>query len=81
METQLLIKQRNTPPQVGLNGKDRMENIKDSFAVAKKTRVSFKKRTIILFDDVWTTGSTLNETQEVLKKNGFKKVFGLTICR
>jgi len=81
LETQLLVRQKNTQPQVGLRGEGRRENIKDSFILTQKTTTSLKRKTIILFDDVWTTGSTLKEAQKVLKKAGFKKVFGLTICR
>jgi ComF family protein len=81
LETQLLARQKNTQPQVSLKSEARKQNIKDSFFMTKKATVSLKRKTIIIFDDVWTTGSTLKEAQDVLKRNGFKKVFGLTICR
>jgi competence protein ComFC len=81
LETQLLARQKNTQPQVSLKSEERRENIKDSFIITRKMTAFLKRKTIILFDDVWTTGSTLKEAQEVLRKVGFKKVFGLTICR
>jgi predicted amidophosphoribosyltransferase len=36
---------------------------------------------VLLFDDVFTTGSTLKEAAKVLKRSGVKKVWGLTIAR
>jgi len=36
---------------------------------------------LILFDDVYTTGSTINEAKKVLKDAGFSKIYSLTIAR
>ena len=82
VRTDFLIRWRLTLSQVGLKGKQREVNLKEVFVFNHKIVVaSLLKTTIILFDDVWTTGSTLKEATRVLKKAGFKKVFGLTICR
>jgi competence protein ComFC len=82
VRTDFLIRSKSTPPQVGLKGKERETNLKEVFVFNHKIKMAdFLKVKIILFDDVWTTGSTLKEAARVLKKAGFKKVFGLTICR
>jgi len=82
LRTDFLIRWKSTPPQVGLKSKQREINLKEVFIFNPKIVVNdFLKVNIILFDDVWTTGSTLKEAAKVLKKAGFKKVFGLTICR
>jgi ComF family protein len=82
VRTDFLIRWKSTPPQVGLKSKQREINLREVFVFNPKIVVpDFLKANIILFDDVWTTGSTLKEAAKVLKKVGFKKVFGLTICR
>ncbi len=75
----LLVKKRQTKPQVSLEGKKRRKNLKKSFFFNKKYDVS--NRTIILVDDVSTTGTTLNECAKVVKNAGAKKVWGLVVAR
>ena len=75
-----LIKKRPTPAQTGLSGTERLENLKGSFTVNSKHAVSTYPN-IILFDDVWTTGSTLNEAAKVLKAAGAKQVWAFTAAR
>ena len=81
LEIKLLVRQKNTLPQVSLKSEARRQNIKNSFVITQKITPFLKRTLIILFDDVWTTGSTLKEAEEVLKKAGFQKVLRLTICR
>lgn len=71
---------RYTKPQVGLKGKDRHYNIKGSFEISKPYILN-PRPYILLIDDVWTTGSTLKECCYVLKRNGAKKVWALTLAR
>ena len=75
----ILARQRDTPSQTKLSGKERRRNLKDSFVVKYPTEVSGKN--ILLLDDVFTTGATANECAKVLKNAGCKKVEVLTICR
>ncbi len=76
----ILIKIKPTVPQTGLSATERVENLKESFGVNPKALVS-SSPSIILFDDVLTTGSTLNEAAKVLKENGVKKIWGITFAR
>ncbi|MBE6783424.1 MAG: ComF family protein [Ruminococcaceae bacterium] len=73
---ELLTKIKNTPPQVGLNYQQRKTNLSGAFAVNKKFDV--KDKTILICDDVFTTGSTLGECAKVLKKAGAKRVICVT---
>ena len=75
-----LIKIKPTPAQTGLSGTERLENLKGSFAVNSRLSVSPLPK-IILFDDVWTTGSTLNEAAKSLKEQGTKVVWGIAFAR
>lgn len=74
----LLIKSKSTISQVELSGKARRKNLKGSFVLDSKFQIP---DSVLLFDDVFTTGSTMFEATKVLKKGGVKKVWGLTIAR
>ncbi len=75
----ILFRQTNTPTQTGLSGRERRKNLKNAFIVKKASEIS--GRNILIIDDVFTTGSTVNECAGVLKKKGCKRVEILTICR
>ncbi len=77
----ILIRQKFTQPQVGLKSSKRQQNIQGAFKINPNFKVKDFKSNILLFDDVWTTGSTLKEAGKILKKGGVKKVWALTICR
>ena len=76
----LLIRNKNTAPQVGLKGSIRRSNLSGVFSV-RSPYIQYTKYNILVFDDVYTTGSTINEVGKVLKEAGFKKVYSLTIAR
>ncbi|MFC1862862.1 ComF family protein [Thermodesulfobacteriota bacterium] len=65
--------------QTGLSKKERIKNVRKAFEYTGD--IDIKDRTIVLVDDVATTGSTLNECARILKKSGCKKVFGLVLAR
>jgi ComF family protein len=75
-----LVRNRYTYPQMEIKDYPRRKNnIAKAFGV--KNKASIKGKSIILVDDVATTGSTLFECAEVLKKNGAKEVFAVVIAR
>lgn len=75
----LLIKTKSTKRQVDLRGQGRRENLKKVFKLDPKININGK--TIILVDDIATTGTTLSECARVLKEGGAKKIWGLVIAR
>ena len=75
----VLIKIKDSKAQVGLDREQRIENIRNCFAVGNKEKIERKK--IILLDDVYTTGSTMNECARILKESGAEEVVGLTVAR
>ncbi len=77
-ETNALIRNKKTIPQTDLKGKERSTNLLDAFSLSPNYHLV--STTYILFDDVLTTGSTLKEACKVLKRNGAKVVWGLTIA-
>ena len=68
-----------TEPQSGLGKKKRMANIKNAFSIEDSSKV-FDKR-ILLVDDVYTTGATVDECAKVLLRGGAKQVDVLTLAR
>ena len=75
----VLIRSRHTRPQVELDMKERSENVVGAFTVRNGEVITDKN--IILVDDVYTTGSTINECARVLKKSNAGKVYVRTIAR
>lgn len=75
-----LNRTRNTKPQARLKGIDRHQNIKNAFEISPNSELQ-TTNSVLLIDDVWTTGSTMRECAHILKKNGIKKVWGITLAR
>lgn len=73
-----LTRTRHTPPQTRLGRTARQHNIKDAFQ-AHPDRITDK--TILLLDDVYTTGSTLSECARTLKRAGATRVDVLVLAR
>jgi len=73
----LLEKSQPTKPQTELNGKERIENIKNSFYFSG----NYIPEKVVLIDDVVTTGSTLNECTKTLKKAGVREVWGFSLAK
>lgn len=74
----VLIRTTNTKPQIEFRAEERHSNVSDAFSVLDPEKI--KNRTIILLDDVKTTGSTLEEAAWVLKDAGAKKIWAITIA-
>lgn len=74
-----LIKVKPTRPQTELSGKKRKENIKGVFYCKNQGVIKDKK--ILLVDDIFTTGATMEEAAEVLRKAGGKEIIGIVIAR
>ncbi|HDH99276.1 MAG TPA: ComF family protein [bacterium] len=74
-----LIKTNPTTPQVNLSSKKREENLKGVFSI--RNAKSIYGKNILLVDDVYTTGSTMEECSGVLRQAGAKKIVGIAIAR
>lgn len=70
---------RYTRPQTGLKRDERRRNVRGAFGLADNP--GLKGKTVILVDDVTTTGNTLNECARALKRAGCERVFCLTLAR
>ncbi|MDP3724538.1 MAG: ComF family protein [bacterium] len=79
VESDMLTRVQATPPQVARSGKERRAAMHGAFAVPHPDRC--KGKTVLLVDDVWTTGSTMREAGRVLKRSGALEVIGLVFAR
>lgn len=77
--TDTLVKIKATPAQMKLSKEDRQVNLKDAFFIKHPEKI--KNKRIFLVDDVYTTGSTIQECAHVLRTSGAKQVFGIVIAR
>ena len=77
----LLMRTKSAKPQAGLTVADRKKNLRGVFSVPIHDSSFIIPNSVILFDDVFTTGSTLHEACKILKRNGVEKVWGLTVAR
>lgn len=78
VDTTLLLKIRNTRTQANLTRIERMENLDSAFMVSNKKAV--KGKTILIVDDVFTTGTTINECAKTLVEAGAKAVYSVTLA-
>lgn len=79
VDLQALSRLRNTPSQTKLGREERLKNMSGAFECVKPEIV--KGKTVLLIDDVATTGATLEGCAEGLKKAGAKKVMAYTLAR
>ena len=77
VDKKVLVRTKHTKAQKQLNDQERMNNLKHAFSVRKG---SIPSKTIILVDDIYTTGSTVDEAARVLLENGAQTVYFLCIC-
>lgn len=74
-----LYRKTDTPPQTQLPEEDRRKNMRGAFALTPQTSV--KGKCLLLVDDVYTSGATVNECSRVLKRGGAREVVVLTLAR
>jgi ComF family protein len=74
----VLLKSRITPHQTGLSRENRKVNLENSFMIKDKSRV--KGKIILLIDDVFATGATVNECSRMLKEAGVESIKVAVIC-
>jgi len=77
IDTRCCTRSRHTPPQSELSAKIRLDNLHDAFRVQREV----SGETIVLVDDVLTTGATLNALARTLKNAGAARVEAWVIAR
>lgn len=76
-EANLVVRQRKTVPQKQLNYAERQNNLKKAFKICAN---DVKLNRVIIIDDIYTTGSTVDALSEVLLEGGVKQIFVVTLA-
>ena len=72
-----MIRVKDTRPQKELNGRERENNVKNAFQSSDNV-VKYKR--ILIVDDIYTTGATVEAVAEVLHKAGVEQIYVLSAC-
>lgn len=78
-ENKAIQKTKNNIEQSSLSKEQRKQNVKDVYKILNKEKIQNKN--IVLLDDIYTTGNTVNEISKILKQNGANKILVLTIAK
>lgn len=78
----LLIRDRKTMPQKQLSDKERLKNLRDAFVLNEKLAYDYpdELKQLLLVDDIYTTGSTIEACTNVLMRHGVDRVYFITLC-
>lgn len=77
MDCDILFRVKKTSPMKELNNESRRKNLQNAFQVSRKV-VRYKK--VLVVDDIYTTGATLDACAKILKESGVVEVYGITLC-
>lgn len=77
LRTDLVLRKKFTKAQKELNRKERKKNLQKAFEVKEEAGAY---NCVLLIDDIYTTGSTIDGIAEKLKEQGVKKVYFLALC-
>lgn len=78
----ILEKVKNIKPQSTKSGAEREQNAKNAFRIKNENaKKIIKQKNVLIFDDIYTTGSTFNECKRVLLENGAKSVGAFMIAK
>jgi ComF family protein len=69
----------DTPTQTKLDAESRMKNLRDAFAV--RDEKAFKGKRLVILDDVFTTGATMDSCSKTMKSAGARDVIALAVAR
>ncbi len=76
-----LLRTRNTPPQAGLSRAQRLKNVVGAFRVNHDYADALRGKSVLLIDDVMTTGATIHHATNMVLGAGAKAVYVLTLAR
>ena len=79
VNTRLLIRKKKTLPQRDLGPSERLKNLQEAFDLHPSVSDKIPE-SVIIIDDIYTTGSTIEACSRILKKAGVKRIYFLAVC-
>ncbi len=76
---EIFSREKNTQPQHSLSVEQREKNLKDAFSI--NPGKNFKEKSILIVDDIYTTGATIHEACLLLKESGVKDIYVAVLAR
>ncbi len=77
---EVLMRCINTKPQKSLDNRERIYNLQHAFCLNTSNNFSVEGKKVLLIDDIYTTGSTIEVCTNVLLQAGADKVYFLCLC-
>ncbi len=77
----IVMRERYTVPQVRLSGVERRKNLRNAFKIKPDAINEIQDKSVLIVDDVITTGTTIKEIAKVLKNSGAARVMGIAVAR
>lgn len=77
LDSKSLIRNRYTRPQKELDAKERRQNLQNAFTLRPESEL---REPVLLIDDIYTTGSTLDSICKTLEENGIHQIYFLVLC-
>ena len=77
VDARSLTRNRFTLPQKDLDVRERKRNLRGAFSVKKG---SLLREPVLLIDDIYTTGATMDEIARTLENEGIKRIYFLALC-
>jgi ComF family protein len=81
VQADLLLRIKDTPPQSTLPRKERLESVKNAYAVDPLKRDALQDKRVVLVDDVMTSGASLAAAANALRQAGAAHITGLVFAR
>jgi predicted amidophosphoribosyltransferase len=80
--SKLLVRNKKTVPQKQLSDKQRLQNLQRAFRYNNEVATKYKReiKRVVIVDDIYTTGSTIEACTNVLLEHGIKEVYFITLC-
>lgn len=77
VDTSCIVRKENTIPQKELTRQERRKNLRGVFEFTKAKSIYER---VLIIDDIYTTGATMDEVSQILRENKTKFIYFLTIC-
>ena len=76
-----VVRTRNTPPMKAMSQRERLQNVRDAFLVPERYRAGLEGRSVVIVDDVHTTGATIHALCDELRAHGVARIGVVVVAR